>query len=1145
MKNILIIILFFSLTIINGYSQDVNFVFPRSNQVLSDTLILFHWDKVAGNQQYQFQLSNDSLYQNLIIDTSVVYDKVELDVDYSLSPYFIRVKHSVWSKTVRFNCFNPKSIDSLMLWLSADTGVVKDGNGKVSQWNDLSGNGNHAYQNVLSYYPDYIATAMPFNVPAINLNGNSFLSIDSFILISSIYAVANYDNNSSVFSDYDGLLARQKGTIAPIGIFMGYKNQNYLWNHAAITLFGSNVKVNNLTTTSFAPLEKYKVLSGHNQYSTGFKLNIGKYLSNNSLWKGNVLEIIDYAKPLDSSEIQLVNKYLLDKYTPPVNVGANILRNHSYCDTNISTSHMYESYLWNTGDTTRGINVARYDTGWYWCDVPNLYGDIMRDSIYVYNLVPDLDLSDTTICLNTNSDVRLPYNSDYTFEWKDAIGSTIDTDSALQATLQGQYSVKITDDRGCYVRDTLNVFVDSFSVYAGLGSDKMVCTGERVGLITEQTKANSWTWNTGSMDSLIVIDTAGVYILHALDTNGCEMHDTISLQIKGIAPKVGFTVDSICFKNASVFLDTSYTVDASNIVHWEWNFGDGSPLQTFSSASPVYHVFPDSGTYEVKLITTTDSTCANYAAQTAFVYALPEPDFSPAYSCSGLDVQLNSLSLSPHGNITQWEWKFGDTANASAGSQIQHPIYNYQGAGTFSVLHKVQSEFGCRDSLNKNILVRPSPIADFTVSNSCDGEPIYFTENNVFATAVSPIERKWKFHSQDSSTLASPHYKFDSAGYYNTFYYVKASNGCWDTITKGFVLHPLPEIQYSTQNFCEGKHALVSAQGSIPIQFTDTISEYLWTIDTLGSIVIQDIELVFQDTLTHPIRLTLSSSAGCQSVLDTFIQVHPNPTAGFTLDKPYGLPPLSVQFTNLSTGAESYLWDFGNGQFSTLENPYLIFNDSAIHDVVLTASSKWGCADTSKNYVYAIYAAIDIAVEDVQIDIQDGYIQYRCMIRNVGQRPVHDLWLEAGFNNVYHIRENWSGTIKQNEVIPYNFSAQSSLRDISKLQYFCVKAEIYGEQKDERLHNNEMCSEYKQEVWFSAPYPNPVGDMLNLDCILPYKGTVEARIYNTHGQQVHSINIDGQKGINRIQVPTFHLPQGLYYLELRSDNIVEVKEFVK
>ncbi len=55
---------------------------------------------------------------------------------------------------------------------------------------------------------------------------------------------------------------------------------------------------------------------------------------------------------------------------------------------------------------------------------------------------------------------------------------------------------------------------------------------------------------------------------------------------------------------------------------------------------------------------------------------------------------------------------------------------------------------------------------------------------------------------------------------------------------------------------------------------------------------------------------------------------------------------LTVSFTNYSTGATGYSWDFGDGNSSTEENPTHTYSEAGTYDIVLTAS-KTGASSSS------------------------------------------------------------------------------------------------------------------------------------------------------------------------------------------------------
>jgi PKD repeat protein/methionine-rich copper-binding protein CopC len=81
------------------------------------------------------------------------------------------------------------------------------------------------------------------------------------------------------------------------------------------------------------------------------------------------------------------------------------------------------------------------------------------------------------------------------------------------------------------------------------------------------------------------------------------------------------------------------------------------------------------------------------------------------------------------------------------------------------------------------------------------------------------------------------------------------------------------------------------------------------------------------------------------------------PTVNFTADKTSGAAPLTVHFTEQSTGATSWAWDFNNDGIndSTLQNPTYTFNNGGTYTVKLTVAGTGGIAtETKNNYIIAI-----------------------------------------------------------------------------------------------------------------------------------------------------------------------------------------------
>jgi gliding motility-associated-like protein len=58
-------------------------------------------------------------------------------------------------------------------------------------------------------------------------------------------------------------------------------------------------------------------------------------------------------------------------------------------------------------------------------------------------------------------------------------------------------------------------------------------------------------------------------------------------------------------------------------------------------------------------------------------------------------------------------------------------------------------------------------------------------------------------------------------------------------------------------------------------------------------------------------------------------------------------------FSTASADVVSYLWDFGDGQTSTLQNPEHEYADSGYYNVMLVVTNQFGCTDTAFEVIYA------------------------------------------------------------------------------------------------------------------------------------------------------------------------------------------------
>lgn len=102
-----------------------------------------------------------------------------------------------------------------------------------------------------------------------------------------------------------------------------------------------------------------------------------------------------------------------------------------------------------------------------------------------------------------------------------------------------------------------------------------------------------------------------------------------------------------------------------------------------------------------------------------------------------------------------------------------------------------------------------------------------------------------------------------------------------------------------------------------------------------------------QDVIAGSVTLILTSTGNsiCPAMSDTLvITVEPLPVAAFSA---VADDSLNVDFTDLSTGATAWFWDFGNSSTSTQQNPSQSYQTAGSYTVTLVITSSGGCSDTA------------------------------------------------------------------------------------------------------------------------------------------------------------------------------------------------------
>lgn len=1025
------------------------------------------------------------------------------------------------------------ALDSLVLWLRSDSGVVLTG-ASVTQWNDLSGKSNHASQANPSQQPTLVAGVINdlavvrfdggdlLNNPALNLQtveifmvakGNNFGN--QFLGFGNGYYV-NFLSSLNPILYLEGVNYRYFTPIQPYG---KYQVHDFGFANGGTYLGTTFLKINNVALTPGSGIE-----------SNTFVLNDLRIGSNEL--SGDIAEILVYKYHLPDSLKNEVHQYLFNKYAPPVALGPDVNIPYGFCDTTLHAGGRFTDYLWSTGDTTESITVN--NGGSYWVSVTDIFGFTSRDTVMVNK--PSLNIADTLICQFSMAHMDTHLGANYSFLWSDSTtNADFYTDSA------GAHWVNVTDTLGCQLRDTMVVAIDSFPTLVSLGPDRSACRGEILGLAQGQAEAVSYLWSTGSGAGQILINSApGLtqdYSVTVQNAIGCESKDTIAIFVRGDVPQPAFMADSVCIGLATTFTDLTTTTLPSLPAAWVWAFGDGDS----SAVQNPVHVYPQSGIYNVALTVTTDSGCVKSFSKAVVVWAKPNVFFSPVHGCEDAVVPFSDHSTNTLGSNNQWSWDFGDAGTQDT-AHIQAPNYTYNTAGLYTVTLIVNSVAGCSDTLQRIIEIKDTPEVGFSVSQSCVNQVVYFVDTTQTTVPTQIMERRWNFGDGGTSNYMSPAHTYDSVGIYNVSLQIKTLNGCTVTTTAPVTVYPVPIAVIGVSTLCDNVPGQLIDLSTAP---GDSISAWFWNFGEDDTSSQQNPWFTPDRVGPFNTQLIVWTPSGCSDTTTMILTSFPLPTADFSFSPEFGTAPLTVDFTNLSTGASSWLWDFGGQGSSTQENPEFVFNTEGVYPVTLFAYSIFGCPDSITQPMYVLMLSTDIAVLKAEATLDGDLLQMSARLLNNGTRRINELLLKARFNGSNTVTETWTGTLEPGEILEYTFVSKLEIPSTQTPNFACVDAEITG-YTDDKPSNNSNCAVLQETFSVSNPYPNPVSGELSLDVILPFSDALSIAIYDETGKKMAEVfNNTGAEGYTRFVFESSVLQAGNYSVQVVFRDKMVVRKFVK
>lgn len=525
----------------------------------------------------------------------------------------------------------------------------------------------------------------------------------------------------------------------------------------------------------------------------------------------------------------------------------------------------------------------------------------------------------------------------------------------------GLYTVKLTVYKGT---DSASITKTSYiTVYANPvvvfgASPRFGCLPLNVQFTDSSTTASGtivdWTWDFGDgilskqQHPLHTYSTPGSFTISLTVRNSVGCVSTVSYDNyvrvgDSLVADFGLSAPTTCV--VPVMVNFTNQSIGTNIVSWQWNFGDGN---TSTAVNPS-HTYTMAGEYDVRLVVTNGGGCSDTILQRAAVtVGKPAASFNLGSGpfCIGRPVAIHNTST-PFTSFDSTVWRFSD--GVTIRQRDVSRIFNSPGLYSFSMY---VWKGGCVDSTQGSfsVLDKPAPTFSYSPAIGCRVPHVVNFQN----TTPNSTVLSWDFGNGQISNQQSASATYNSLGSFTVRMIVQHNNGCIDTLTiPAAVRVEAPRIIALSGVPFDGCLPFTNVFNPTIVS-NDSIMAYNWDFGDGTTAAVRTPSKTYSIAGLYTVRLTITTLGGCTATFASTVRVSERPVANFSATPRDVCPSTNVFFTDSSRGTITrWQWSFGDGGSSSAQNPIYQYNDTGWMNVRLIVSNNQ-CHDTLtlNRYVY-------------------------------------------------------------------------------------------------------------------------------------------------------------------------------------------------
>lgn len=298
--------------------------------------------------------------------------------------------------------------------------------------------------------------------------------------------------------------------------------------------------------------------------------------------------------------------------------------------------------------------------------------------------------------------------------------------------------------------------------------------------------------------------------------------------------------------------------------------------------------------------------------------------------------------------ISDFRWEFDLGGSTLVDDVNWNTSVDFLNAGTYNARLLLNPGTECGDTANILVNIYPGVEADFTFAyDTCVAGPVNF-ENFSVTNSEMITNYSWDFGDGAGSAGSDPVHTFFTPGNKVVTLTVTDNDDCEAEISKTIPYFPVPNLIVISPNAFTG-----CAPGEI---FFDNLStpiddsyDIFWDFGDGGTDMAISPSYTFTEPGIFSIALEIISPIGCQTdtAFTDLIEIEPSPVADFIFspERPNNFAP-EVTFSDRSSGAGRWFWDFNGEATSIAQNPIHSFRDTGEQQVTLIVTHPSGCQDS-------------------------------------------------------------------------------------------------------------------------------------------------------------------------------------------------------